>query len=107
MIQSTTPASVRCSECGAEVDDPHCYTRDDEPTAYHAARRKLADEARRQQREQRGAERRLRAVARATEAALREEMAALREENRRLRDALAMVASVARAAVVPRGRGEE
>jgi hypothetical protein len=34
-------------------------------------------------------------------------VSALREENMRLRDALAMVASVARAAVVPQGRGEE
>ena len=42
MIQSTTPASVRCSECGAGSGDPSCYTADDEPTGYHAARKRAA-----------------------------------------------------------------
>ena len=107
MIRSITPASVRCEECGAEAGDPSCYTRDDEPTGYHAGRRRAADELRRQQHQAAAAERRARAAARASEDALRAEVRALREENRRLRDALAMVANVARAAMMPPGRGEE
>ena len=107
MKLSVTPASVRCEECGAESGDPHCYTRDDEPTGYHAARRAAAETAKAEQRQQRAIERRARAAARQTEDALRVELRAVREENRRLRDALAMVANVARAATMPRGRGEE
>ena len=98
MKASVTPASVRCDECGAEPGDPHCYTRDDEPTGYHAARRAAAEAMKAEQRQQRAVERRARAAARQTEDALRAELRAVREENRRLRDALAMVASVARAA---------
>lgn len=107
MIRSITPASVRCEECGAEAGDPSCYTRDDEPTGYHAGRRRAAEELQQQQRQAKAADRRARAAARASEDALRAEVRALREENRRLRDALAMVANVARAAVVPQGRGKE
>lgn len=107
MMRSITPASVRCEECGAEAGDPSCYTRDDEPTGYHAGRRRAAEAMQQEQRATRAAERRARAAARASEDGVRAELRALREENRRLRDALAMVVSVARAAMMPQGRGEE
>lgn len=92
---------MRCDECGAEPGDPHCYTRDDEPTSYHAARKQAAKDLQDQHRKQKQAERRARAAERATEDALRVEMRLLREENRRLRDALEMITNVARAATVP------
>jgi hypothetical protein len=107
VIRSTTPASVRCSECGADVGDPRCYTADDEPTGYHAARKQAAEELRLQRR---GDELEARAKKRGERATLtetRRELVEARAEIRRLRDALAMVANVARAATVPAGPGEE
>lgn len=100
MIRSITPASVRCEECGAEAGDPSCYTRDDEPTGYHAGRRQAAKDLQAQQKQQKAAERQIRAKAKAKEDALRIEVRSLRDENRRLKDALAMIASVVKAATI-------
>ena len=107
MIRSTTPASVRCSECGADVGDPRCYTADDEPTGYHAARKQAAEELRLQRRGDELEARAKRRGERATLTETRRELVEARAEIRRLRDALAMVANVARAAGLPQGRGEE
>lgn len=107
MIQSTTPASVRCPECGADVGDPHCYTADDAPTGYHAARKRAAEELRQQRKAEQIEQAKQRRAERSTMTELRRELAEARAEVRRLRDALAMVANVARAATMPQGRGEE
>jgi hypothetical protein len=107
VIRSITPASVRCEECGAEAGDPSCYTRDDEPTGYHAARRKAAEVVRLTRREQARQARAKRAAERSTEQALRARLAELERDNRNLRAALSAIADVVTVANRPAGTGEE
>lgn len=94
MIRSDTPAGVRCPECGAEAGDPYCYTADETPTGYHAARRKAAEAVKHDRREDARKLRAARAAARSTEEALRARLAELERENRTLRAALAAIADV-------------
>lgn len=107
MHQSTTPSSVRCPECGAEAGDPYCYTLSEEPTGYHAARRKAAEVVRLTRREQARQARAKRAAERSTEQALRARLAELEREARHLRAALSAIADLVTAANKPQGRGEE
>jgi hypothetical protein len=107
MKRNSTAAGVRCTECGAEAGDPSCYTADDEPTGYHAARRRAAEELEEKRRAEELEAKRARRAERSTLTELRVELAMARAETKRLREALAMVANVARAAMMPAGPGEE
>lgn len=107
MRQNITAAAVRCTECGAEAGDPRCYTDDDEPTSYHAARKRLAEEEQQKRRAEQAEQAKARRAERSTLTKLRSELAVARAETKRLREALAMVASVARAAMMPAGPGKE
>lgn len=104
---SDTPAGVRCPECGAEAGDPYCYTGDETPTGYHAARRRAAEVVRVDRREQARRLRAARAAARSTEQAIRARLAELERENRILREALAAVADVVDAATGRRDAARE
>jgi len=104
---SDTAAGVRCPECGAEAGDPYCYTLSEEPTGYHAARRKAAEVMRLTRREQARQARAKRAAERSTEQALRARLAELERENRNLRAALSAIADVVTVANRPAGAGEE
>lgn len=104
---SDSPAGVRCPECGAEAGDPYCYTGDETPTGYHAARRKAADMVKRDRREEARKLRAARAAARSTEQALRARLAELERENRHLRAALSAIADLVTVANRPVGTGKE
>jgi hypothetical protein len=107
MRLSDTPAGVRCPECGAEAGDPYCYTADETPTGYHAARRKAAEVVKHDRREDARKLRAARAAARSTEQALRARLVELERENRHLRAALSAIADVVTAANRPAGAGKE
>lgn len=107
MKRSSTAAGVRCEECGAEAGDPTCYTADDAPTGYHAARRRAAEVLEEHRRAEELEAQRVRRAERSKLTELRVELAMAKDEAKRLREALAMVANVARAAMMPAGPGEE